>query len=438
MKLKKGDKTMAPATQEKLISLTPEQIYVGPNVRFRVKPFRVERLAEQITEANGVNTPIEVSQLSTPIDGKKYQLTTGLHRLEAVTKLNSQGAGLSLPARVVTVASDLERLRRQISENQERENMSPMDKAVAIQALVSAGLSKMDIRKIFAVPGGRKGVKIQPASNSHINMHLSFLDLPKTIQEKIDDGRVPISAAQELVKAAPDDRAAILEKAEALRLKAIEEDEKQDEAFLAAEKKAAEDALAAEEQKKKAEKEALALAEAKATAESATKVAKEKADEVVAALKDTMKKGLSKEDKAKAKEHYKAVQNELKSAEDASEKALAVAAKLEEKANKAAEKAAERAKAAAERKAKVDAARAEKAAQKAATAPQKAVTAADVKAAASGAVPLNASQMRGFVNDLMLPGGHESVRMLGKILSGVFAGTLTDKQGFTQINKLFK
>lgn len=79
-------------------------------------------------------------------------------------------------------------------------NRSPIDEALEIRRLIQQGVSKMEIRKMFARPGGRKGFKSMPVSNSFINMRLSFLDLPKAIQEKIHDGRLGVAAAYELTK----------------------------------------------------------------------------------------------------------------------------------------------------------------------------------------------------------------------------------------------
>jgi hypothetical protein len=73
-----------------------------------------------------------------------------------------------------------------------------MDKAFAMKRMRDAGIPMIDIRTAFATVGGRKGQKIQEASNAHVNMIMSFLDFPKAIQNKIHDGIIPIWAAHQL------------------------------------------------------------------------------------------------------------------------------------------------------------------------------------------------------------------------------------------------
>lgn len=406
---------------EKLVSLAPSDILVDDNVRYGLKPYRIERLAEKILSDGGVNTPIEVSPLNPPVDGKRYRLTTGAYRTAAVDKLNTeQKAGLALPARVVETEDTATRLLRQVSENNERENMSPMDSAIAIRKMIDAGLSKMDIRKAFARPGGRKGLKIQPASNAFVNMTLSFLDLPKDIQRKIHDGVVGVLAAYELTKVDADKRQSILEKAEAERIKAIDSEEKEEEKYLATEKKAAEEAAA----KEAAEKE---LADAKKLAEESAAVATTKADELGQAFKAKIAvKG--KDEKKKADEHYKSVEAELKSAEQTAQKTAAALKKLEEKSKTLADKALAA-------KAKLEQARKDKNASGTKT---KAVTARDVQKAAAAenastkTVKLNASEMRDAVKTLTINSKpatkYQKTMQIGALLEQCFDGKITDGQ----------
>ena len=91
---------------------------------------------------------------------------------------------------------------------------SLIDQARMMKAYLDAGYTKKDVGKKFSRPGGRKGMKVQPASNSIINITLSFLDFPKPIKEKIHDGSLGLNAAKKLRESPPKGWQAILERAE--------------------------------------------------------------------------------------------------------------------------------------------------------------------------------------------------------------------------------
>lgn len=212
-----------------IINLDPSKVLAEDNIRYSLLGHRVDALAESIVAQGGVKSPVEVVKLSPPNNGYTHQLLTGFYRHAAVEKLNKESkAGLPLPAIVRDGVEGVERLKRQASENLDRENLSPMDIAHTIKRLLDAEVSKGDIRKMFQRPGGRKGVQMQPASNSFVNMHLSFLELPKAIQTKIHDGRIGTSAAYELTRVPAEAREGVLEKAETARLRAIDREEKEE------------------------------------------------------------------------------------------------------------------------------------------------------------------------------------------------------------------
>ena len=410
------------ALQEGTLALDPGVILAEENSRYGLKRLRVESLMASILERGGVMQAVEVEPLPKPVDGKHYRLTSGFYRHAAVSELNEkQGAGLTLPATIKPVPDPVERLKRQLAENMERENQSPMDKAVAIQRLVQASVPKIEIRKIFSTPGGRKGLANQPASNAFVNMTLSFLDLPKAIQEKIHDGRVGVAAAYELTKVSPDKRAAVLERAEEQRQKAIDAEEKEEERYLANEKAAAE----AREKEAAAMKEAQAKAEALKAAED---LLAEKRNAAAEAYRATT--GIKGEAKAKAEEAFKAAEADAKGAEAAVDKLT----KEVSKANMLSEKAAQKAQ---EQAAKLEAARnavRDNAGNKGKTA----VGGGDVKKAAaavegSQTVKLNASEMRRVVDELTAAGMYPKVREIAKAFKECFDGVLTDRQLYTKL-----
>jgi len=369
--------------------------------------------------------PVEVEKIDASVNGHQYRLTTGFYRLAAVASLNLTGAGLTVPAIIRPIPTPQERLRRQLAENMERENQSPMDQAIAIQSLLSSGLTKMEVREIFARPGGRKGNKIQPASNSFINMTLSFLELPKTIQEKIHDGRVGVAAAYELTKVPADKRQLVLEKAEEERQKALEREEKDEEKLLAQEKK------------QEAEKTArVAALKGVTDAEALVTAAKAKLDEKTRAAGLAYDHSKSKLPDAKAKKE--AVAGFKKAEQDrqlAEADLIAVTTEHEELRLKFEKREA----LIAEKAAKLKAARSE---APAAAKGKDAVGSSDVKKAAASTgvsasyVPLNASEMRKVISELALPGGNAKVVAIGTALVRCFSGESTDKELYRELSKI--
>lgn len=248
---------------ESIVNLDPSKVLAEDNIRFGLLAHRVEAMADSIVARGGIQSPIEVEKLKTSENGYTHKLTAGFIRHAAALKLNTeQKAGLQIPAIVREPADALDRLMRQASENLDRENLSPMDVAVAMRKMLDAGVSKSDVRTLFKRPGGRKGTQMQPASNSFLNMHLAFLELPKSIQTKIHDGRIGTAAAYELTKVPADQRDAVLERAEQTRLKALDREEAAETKLAKSEEKEGEAAakIAAAEK---------AVADAQATFEAA-------------------------------------------------------------------------------------------------------------------------------------------------------------------------
>lgn len=416
----------APAPSNEMVRLDPAVILADSNTRFSLKPSRVESLAKSILDRGEVLEPVEVEPLAEASNGQQYRLTTGFYRLAAVTSLNATGAGLLIPAIVRPIPTPQERLRRQLAENMERENQSPMDQAVAIQSLLTNGLTKMEVREIFARPGGRKGNKVQPASNSFVNMTLSFLELPKGIQEKIHDGRVGVAAAYELTKVPADKRQMVLEKAEEERQKALEREERDEEKLLAAEKKQAEEKTS-RDAALKGVTDAEAIVEAsKAKLAAATKTAELAYDHSKSKLPD-----------AKAKKEAVSAFKKAEQDRQLAEADLIAVSKEHEDLREKFEK---REALIAEKAAKLKAARAGAPAGNAKG--NDAVGSSDVKKAAASTgvstsyVPLNASEMRKVVSELALPGGDTNVVAIGQAFQRCFAGETTDKELYKELVKI--
>lgn len=411
---------------DQLVQVPPEKILADDNSRFSLKRSRVDSLAASILESGGVLTPVEVEPLKPAQNGFEYRLTSGFYRHAAVAKLNKeQQAGLLIPAMVRKPADATDRLKHQLAENMERENQSPMDQAIAIKKLMDAGMPRLEIRRIFARPGGKKGAQIQPASNAWVNIVLRFLELPKAIQTKIHEGVIGVEAAYELGKVPPEKRQAVVERAEAERLRQLEIEEKDEEKYLQAENRLI------EAQSK--EKEAVSQVDAtKAAIEAAEKTVAEK----LAALKAIQKEPyleLDAKGKEELKERLKAAETDLKGAEKASKDAKNELAKLLNTAKKAAE-------VAEEQKAKLDAAR--KAVKSNGKKAVKPVGKEDVRAAAkaegvdTGSVPLNATEVKQYVKDMTRIKEWPKVAAIGHALQNCFSGVTTPKQLYIELAEI--
>ncbi|MGH7184535.1 MAG: hypothetical protein ACREJN_21530 [Nitrospiraceae bacterium] len=422
---------------DKMTYIDPADILAEDNSRYGLKIYRLEALAADIVASGGVHTPVEVAPLpKNDPSGKPYKLTAGFYRHAAASQLNeSSGAGLLLPAVVHAVETPIERLKRQLSENMERENQSPMDKAIAIAKLMDLDLPKIEIRKIFSVPGGRKGLTMQPASNSYINMHLSFLDLHKDIQKKIHDGLIGVQAAYELTRVSADKRQALLDTIETNRLAQIDKDEADEAKFLDQEKKLsiANEKVAGitkeyEETLKEAEGVATVLIEAQKAQSDAVEAS-------VSAFRAKAVPGLTPEAKKEAEAQYKAAvkvvtdtERALKEAQKVADVAAKEAARLKERADSAAKKMEERAEATA--------------AKRRAASLSTPVSSREVRQSAvdsgvtNGVISLNAVEMRNVVNELALPGPAEKVQAIGKALVSCFKGSTTPSQLFVELSKI--
>jgi hypothetical protein len=411
-------------TTEKLLNLTPDQILISDNIRFGLKPYRLERLKEEIQRDGRINTPIEVQ----PLDKEtgKYLLTAGEYRVTAVSELNKMGAGMTIPARIIPVENALQRKLRQISENSERENLSPIERAMAMRQLEALGASKMDIRKTFAAPGGRKGLKVQPASNSHINNSLAMLDFPKDIQRKIHDGLIGSAAAYELSKLPKDKWQDVLDRIEAERIKTLDREDKEEETLLKTMREA-------EEQQAEAAKAAAELTAVQTAAEAtaAALVASKKA--LTDAFTATQAAKV-KEEKDAAEKAFKEAKAAAKEAETANSQAAKDLAKLEDKRKALAEKAE------AARK-RIEDARAAKGAK--APAPEAKVSQSAVRKAAKaeGVAPklvaLNSGEKTEAIKTLVYS-GKPKTKVIGEAILACFEGKLTDGQMLMAVSKVLE
>lgn len=400
-------------TAPTIVILDPASILVDDNIRFNLKPTRINQLAELIGEAQEVLAPIEVEPYTTEDKAIKYRLTSGFYRVAAVNLLHTQHKiDIPLPAIVRETSDEIERLKHQLMEN-DRESMSPMDKATAIKKLVVAGVKKVEIRRMFASAGGRKGNEVKPLSNSMLNIYMRLLDLPKGLQDKIHAGILGVGAAYELGKADPTKRAAIVEKEEAAYLASLEREEKDEQKLLDQESKLL-----------KAQDEVKTSVDAIESAKAEVMSADLKVTEMTAALRKVQKEPWGEKDEKEKRdltERLKAAETDLKGAQKIAKDTKNMVAKLSEKAEAAKLQAQKRAEA-------LEAARKAPKAPNGAKEEKPKVTAKAIKAAAGGAVPLSLSDIREALKDFDKDGVPPKTAQIGKVFRDCFNGVSTTKE----------
>lgn len=402
-----------------MIQLDPTAVQADDNTRFNLKKSRIDSLKNSILEQSGILTPVEVEPLTPPINGFTHRLTSGFYRHRAAIELNAeQNAGLTLPAIVREVPDAKTRLLHQLAENMERENQSPMDRAVAIKKLLDAGVDRKEVRRLFSTTGGRKGNTTSPMSNAMLNILLRLLELPKAIQEKIHDGRVGLAAAYELGKVAPEKRQDVLDRAEKERIAQVDREEADERKWIAAEQKLIEaeakeaEALSASEQAK------LDAAQARELVSQKAEVLKAVQAKPYLSLDEEAKKLVTEELKAAAAD-VKGAQKVVKDAENRLAKALGTVKTAAETAE--------------EQKAKLEAARKAVKPGKAGRGKSAGIGSADVKRAAkaegeSPTVNLNMSEIRTMLRDMQKEGVPARVIQIAAAFVKALDSKLTTKE----------
>lgn len=402
---------------EEMIHLDPSHVLADDNARFGLKQTRVDSLKASILSQGAVLEPVEVEAFETPDDkGRTHRLTSGFYRHRAVEELNREGAGLTLPAIVRDVPDDTTRLRHQLAENMERENQSPMDRAIALKKLADAGVSKVEIRQMFASAGGRKGNQVQAMSNAMLNIYLNLLNLPKGIQGKIHEGLVGVEAAYLLGKVPRDKMQAVLERAEGERIAQVDMQEKDEARYLR------EVTKVTEAEAKELAVEA-SIVESKESIATAAKLVDEKT-RALRAVQALPYLDQPDEVKRRVVEGMKAAETDLKGANRAekdAKNAYAKALKAKTTITSLIE----------EQKAKLEEARKNRSKKgKPAAAP---IGAAEVKKAAvgekvGGSVLLSIQDIRQTVKDVVKETTYPKVALIGLALAQCFNGVTTTKQ----------
>jgi ParB family chromosome partitioning protein len=145
--------------------------------RREFEPGALQQLADSIRQ-HGVLQPVVVRQA-----GSRYELVMGERRFRA-----SQLAGRrSVPAVVLDV-DPADRLELAIVENVQRQDLNPIELALAYQALSRAGHTQEQI--------GRK----VSMDRSSVANHIRLLDLSRVIQGDVEAGRLSMGHAKALLQ----------------------------------------------------------------------------------------------------------------------------------------------------------------------------------------------------------------------------------------------
>jgi ParB family chromosome partitioning protein len=168
-------------SQKTIQQIPLDKIVAGKQVRERFDEASLTGLAQSIRET-GQHQPIHLC----PIGGDLYSLLEGGRRLRALQKNGAE------TAEAIVEDGNLgtgEALLRQLTENLQREDLTPIEKAKAINAL-------MDEREWTASQCAAK----LGLTNGTVSKLLSLLALPEELQRQIHAGEVTASAAYQLTK----------------------------------------------------------------------------------------------------------------------------------------------------------------------------------------------------------------------------------------------
>ncbi|HDP67065.1 MAG TPA: ParB/RepB/Spo0J family partition protein [Candidatus Marinimicrobia bacterium] len=163
----------------RIAEIEVDKVQVNPNQpRKEFNPQAMEELKQSIRE-NGIIQPITVRQKE-----DEFELIAGERRLRACIELERK----TIPAFVLSVASDVEMMEMALIENVQRENLNPVEEAKAYQILVNSfNLSHDDIAK-------KVGKERSTITNS-----LRLLTLPEEILRDLKDQKLSAGHARPII-----------------------------------------------------------------------------------------------------------------------------------------------------------------------------------------------------------------------------------------------
>lgn len=178
MTQKKGTKA-----KKLLLEIPTNQILAKDNIRTGEEWRKVEDLLKLI-RAQGQINPVKVTPLEKAgPHGERYLLRVGFRRFEVCKKLKRKVWAVVDTSKL----SPKQLLLLQFSENNGRENLSPIDEARLFQLLISEhGMRANQIAKDAGVTEG------------YVSQRLKMLGLPDDVQKKVQSGQLSPTQAREL------------------------------------------------------------------------------------------------------------------------------------------------------------------------------------------------------------------------------------------------
>jgi ParB family chromosome partitioning protein len=180
----------ASVTQEPVSpKLSPGEIAVDridPNPeqpRRRFDADALSKLSDSI-EQHGVLQPVVVRRA-----GDRYQLLVGERRWRA-----ARAAGLAAIPAVVADVDDRDRLEIALIENVQRRDLNPIELAHAFKTLLESGKTQDEIGRRVSL------------DRSTVANHLRLLDLPRELQEDVEEQRLTAGHAKALLQVANPER----------------------------------------------------------------------------------------------------------------------------------------------------------------------------------------------------------------------------------------
>lgn len=150
------------------------------NVREEIEPDRLAELAESI-RVQGLIHPVAVRPApAEATHGKRYELIVGYRRLTAVRQLGKD----QIPA-VVHHADDQQALAKMITENLQRENLSPLAEARAMKRMMETfSWTQSQVAAHLGV------------HRTQVVKRLQLLSLPSVVRGYVEEGKITASHAE--------------------------------------------------------------------------------------------------------------------------------------------------------------------------------------------------------------------------------------------------
>lgn len=153
---------------------------IKPNKGQPRKTFRPEELAElaDSIKQNGILQPLLVRK-----KGSEYEIVAGERRYQA-----AKTAGLTEIPVVIRDISDDDVFKLALIENLQRSDLSPLEEAQGYRQLIKEkGLTQEELAKLLS------------KSRSAITNRLRLLDLPKEVQELVEEGKLTAGHARAIL-----------------------------------------------------------------------------------------------------------------------------------------------------------------------------------------------------------------------------------------------